>query len=340
MKARLLDVTAPECAAILQGAPHDFYHLPPYVQLSAVHEGGVAKALLVQDGGRQLYLPLVARTIPGSRLDATSPYGYPGPIIRGTDDPSFATEALDAGGEALQEAGFVSLFVRFHPLLNDAAPRGMGLIVRHGVTVSIDLRLPESTFWRQMRRNHRRDINQAIQRGLVARVDHGFDRYDDFRQLYRATMERREAAPYYRFRDEYFNGLRHALGDRLHLCVVEDGAKLAAASLFVETHGIVEHHLMGSDSDYGRGEATKLMVHFIASWSRERGNAVFHLGGGVGAAEDSLLHFKMGFSPRQHPFYTLRVVLDDKEYERLVEAHDPTLDPSLVSDFFPAYRSP
>lgn len=340
MKARLVDVASWECSALVEETPHDFYHLPAYVLLSAAHERGTARALLVEDGPRKLYLPIIVRPIPNSmRADATSPYGYPGPLVGGTDDPSFTREALTAGVEALRDAGLVSLFVRFHPLLNPVVPDGVGAVVGHGATISIDLHLRDSVIWDQMRRNHRRDILRATQRGLVARVDRSFDRYAEFRRLYRATMDRREATAYYYFDDEYFDQLRGALGDRLHLAVVEDGSTVAAAGLFVVTNGLVEYHLMGSDEAYGRGEPAKLMVHFIATWSRQRGSHSFHLGGGVGGADDSLLHFKAGFSPRRHPYHTLRVVLDEEEYGNLAAARDPTLDPGDLTGYFPAYRT-
>ena len=36
-----------------------------------------------------MLLPFVFRPIPRGGLDAISPYGYPGPVGAGTDDPAF-----------------------------------------------------------------------------------------------------------------------------------------------------------------------------------------------------------------------------------------------------------
>jgi hypothetical protein len=85
-------------------------------------------------------------------------------------------------------------------------------------------------------------------------------------------------------------------------------------------------------------QPTKLMMHFVRSWAEDRENQVLHLGGGVGADCDSLLQFKVGFSPLRHTFATLRMVIDEREYGRLVEARDPLLDPGARSGFFPLYR--
>jgi len=339
-KARLLAVGAPRWDSVLRETPHDFYHLPAYAALCAAQERGEARALYVEDGGRSVLLPLIVREIPGSAgHDAISPYGYPGPLVCGTDDPEFLPEALIAGMAALRAAGIVSVFVRLHPLLNASPPEGVGKVVLHGDTVSVDLTLAGTTLWAQMRYNHRRDITKAVKSGLVARMDRGFERYGGFERVYRATMDRRSADPFYLFGDEYFGGLRDALGDRLHLCVVEKGDAIAAAGLFVETDGIVQYHLGGTDEAFSRDEPSKLMFHFVCGWAKERGNRHLHLGGGVGGANDSLLHFKAGFSPRRHPFRTLRVVIDEGEYRRLVTARNPSLNPEMLGDFFPRYRA-
>jgi RimJ/RimL family protein N-acetyltransferase len=341
MAARVLDVDAPEWASILSKAPHDFYHLPAYGALCADHEHGVAKALYVEDGKWSMLLPFIVRHVPGSdREDASSPYGYPGPVTRGTDDPGFQSRALVAGIAALRAVGIVSLFVRLHPVLNPSPPEGIGVVVRHADTISIDLTLPPETLYAQMRHNHRRDIQRALRHGLRARMDRDWQHYGAFKRLYGATMNRRTAAQFYYFGDEFFDGLRAALGERLHLCVVLSDDAVAAAGLFVETNGIVQFHLAGWDEAFAQFQPAKLMLHFVIGWAKERGNHNLHLGGGVGGADDSLLYFKSGFSPRRYPFHTLRVVIDEQEYRRLVSARDPALDPDEPGGFFPAYRTP
>ena len=340
MIAQLLAVDAPQWASFLREVPHDFYHLPAYVALSAAQEHGVARALYVEDGARSLLVPLIVRDIPGSDgRDATSPYGYPGPLVCGTDDAGFMAQALSAGMATLREVGIVTLFVRLHPLLNASAPEGGGEVVLHGDTVSVDLTLPEQTLWAQMRRNHRRDITKAVRSGFVARIDRDFEQYRAFKLLYRATMDRLSASPFYFFGDAYFDALREALGDRLHLCLVEKGDAIAAAGLLIGTGGIMQYHLMGTDEAFASGEPSKLMVHHAVGWAKARGYRSLHVGGGVGGATDSLLHFKAGLSPVRHPYRTLRVVLDEAEYRRLVAACDPDLDPDDLGGYFPAYRA-
>jgi GNAT superfamily N-acetyltransferase len=334
----LLDVNAPEWTELLRVARHDFYHLPSYLAAVAAQEGGEPHALYVTDHRRTMLLPLVIRPISGGGFDATSPYGYPGPVGIGTDDSAFLRIALVAGSQVLREAGIVSVFVRLHPLLNPVPPTGIGTLVRHGETVSVDLTLPEEELWAQTRQNHRRDIARAVRLGYVARMDEGWRHFESFKELYRATMARHSADPFYFFKDAYFDNLREALGASLHLCIVEKEGLIAAAGLYVETSGIVQYHLSGTSDAHRMVQPTKLMMHFVRGWAKERGNEVLHLGGGVGGENDSLMQFKVGFSPRRHTFSTLRMVIDEAEYRRLVEALDLSLDPGARGDFFPLYR--
>jgi len=340
LEGSLLDPEAPLWQAVLDSSPHDFYHLPGYVALSGTHEGGRPCALHVTDGHRTLLLPILVRRIPGGGFDAASPYGYPGPIGAGTDEPAFLRLAFAAAGEVLRRERVVSAFIRFHPLLNPDAPRGIGTLVVHGDTVSVDLALPADVLWAQTRTNHRRDITRARRLGYRARMDAAWEHLAAFKALYRQTMRRRSASPFYFFDDAYFEGLRDVLGERLHLCVVERGGDVAAAGLFVETDGIVQYHLSGTDEAHQDRQPTKLMMSYVASWAKARGDRVLHLGGGVGGADDPLLRFKVGFSPRRHSFVTGRLVLDERRYSELVRSRDPELDPGTRSGYFPLYRRP
>jgi hypothetical protein len=75
--------------------------------------------------------------------------------------------------------------------------------------------------------------------------------FKDFVEIYLATMRRVGAIQRYLFSEEYFENLRAALGERLHLCSVHSPrGDVAAAGLFVETDGIVQYHLSGTAVEY------------------------------------------------------------------------------------------
>ena len=85
------------------------------------------------------------------------------------------------------------------------------------------------------------------------------------------------------------------------------------------------------------------MFDWMRFWAKQRGNEVFHLGGGVGSAKDSLYHFKAGFSKQRHNFLTLSLITDKEFYCTLVELRAKYLNTEvqelLKTNFFPAYRS-
>src|SRR4029079_8843135 len=86
--------------------------------------------------------------------------------------------------------------------------------------------------------------------------------------------------------------------------------------------------------------ADKLLYDEVRRWTKSRGNTIFHVGGGVGGAKDSLFSYKAGFSAGRHPFHTWRVVTDRASYESLLRHKGVTPDPALISGHFPPYRVP
>jgi hypothetical protein len=339
VSVELIDAVSPKWSAFLTRAAHDFYHLPGYAALCARQEGGEARAICVQDGSRMMLLPLVLRRLGDANSDASSPYGYPGPLMTGVGaDSEFLADALRHGMEELGAHGIVSLFVRFHPLLNRTPPADVGTVVRHGDTVAIDLSLPAELQWEQTRRNHRQQIAQAMATGSVFGVDTGPELRAAFKHMYRSTMSRVAANPYYVFDDAYFDSLESILGDQLHYAGVEVDGAIAAAAIFVDTCSIVQMHLVGHDGRVGRRWPTKLLFHGVRGWAKDHGARWLHLGGGRSAEVDSLFHFKAGFSPLRRPFHTLRAVILQEEYGRLIAARDQEERRRNLDGPFPEYR--
>jgi hypothetical protein len=339
MQVELLATSDPKWSKLLGRVRHDFYHTPEYVALCA-REDGEACALYAAAGDNQLLLPLVRREVPlRGRTDLSSPYGYPGPLLLARD-ASFLEDALSAALQFLRDEGVVALFVRLHPLLEvPLAPlEKFGAVVEHGATVCIDLRHGPAATWADMRKSHRYEIRRSEREGLVARRDVEWRSLNEFVALYTATMQRRSAQAHYFFPERYFTDLRDALGERLTLWVATQSERILAASLFTEVSGIVQYHLSASDESIVAGEPTKLIIDAVRKWAHERGDTDLHLGGGVGAADDSLLFFKSGFSSRRCSFRSWRVVVDPATYAELAREFAPSDDVSARQGFFPAYR--
>ena len=340
--------------ALLGRCIHDFYHLPGYAETCAKPiDGAEAIAFDVQEGERHLFLPMILRPLPDfgdPRLqgwrDASSPYGYPGPLlVTGDGEPghraSFAAEAVRALLQHMQQLRILTAFVRFHPLLDTPleAFSTSGEVLLHGRTVSIDLQLPEEQIWRDTRRNHRTQITQLKEAGAEAIVDPDWRHLDAFLAAYQATMDRVRAQQSYYFERSYYEGLRRALGERAHLFVLKLRDRTAAAAIITEVCGIVQFHLAATFSEFVSQHPQKLLFHEVCRWAKHRGNRVLHLGGGLGGKEDELYHFKAGFSPLRHPFHTWRARCEPGVYDRALALWQERARPASVDpSFFPPYR--
>ena len=279
MLVDLLVPESPRWVDLLTTMRHDFYHLPKYVAFAARRQDvGEPLAFVAQEGDDRFVMPIIIRPIPpeiaGGRelFDATCPRGYPGPLVQLQEpDAGFVERAVHVLGETLRERSIIAAFVRLHPLLLPpmTALARSGPVVEHGESVSLDLRLPQDEFWRQLRENHRRDIGRAARLGYAARIDETWQRFDGFVDVYHQSMNRLGAEAFWHLSHEYFEDLRESLGDRLHLCVVEFEGRLAAAGLLSEVDGIVEYHLAGTANEFLTASPSKLLIDFARSWAKE-----------------------------------------------------------------------
>jgi hypothetical protein len=338
----------------LVAAPHDFYHLPEYVALEADQEGGQATAFYAERGAAKLLIPLLLRELPptlaapGHWRDAVNPYGYPSPLFLADKDSeqSDKTQFEILWHAFVRQAAaqnIVSVFLRLHPLMPlPAVLEKYGQLVQHGQTVYLDLEKSDDAL-NDLCRNHRRDIKKLSDAGFRVVIDE-WKYYPHFIEIYRSTMKRLQAGQMYYFEGDYFARLRMALGEKLHLAaVIAPNGEVAAAEIFTTTCGIVQNHLAGTAEEFQRLAPTKLLTDYMRCWAQERGEKLFHMGGGLGGREDSLFRFKAGFSKLRADFFTYRLILDSTKYDRLIAMRQNAggnveSDVESIDDFFPEYR--
>jgi hypothetical protein len=349
MTGVFLDPTDKRWADFLGEVPHDVYHLPAYATLASRCEGGEPAAFYVREGNDAMLVPLLLRQVPHlpgcnkEMRDATSPYGYPSPLFSRPERIEACRNLLLNMVEVARSQGMVTLFLRLHPLLGcplEAFPDN-GDLVQHGQTVSINLARPLEEIIRDTSSNHRRGLRKLAQAGFHVVLDEWND-YPEFIRLYRETMNRIGAHPFYQFEGTYFDDLRHFLKPNLHLCsVCSAKGELASAGLFTVVGDLVEYHLGCSSEEYLKLAPSKMMFDFMRRWGHEKGLRLLHLGGGLGGQNDSLFDFKAGFSSEYTPFHTFRLVLEKSAYSALCAARQKLTDaPGGSDDFFPLYRKP
>lgn len=351
MHCELLSPRSDAWMRCLDEVRHDFYHLPAYVTLCAEgYEGGTPCAFLARNDDGLFLLPLIVRPISeragGRKLfDAVGPYGYGSPIFcmkTDRDRSSFLVRAIESMIDCLRGEQIITAFSRLHPMLDVPLDplRHHGAVVSHGETVFCDLRLSQEELWHQTRDRLRTHINKCRNAGFVAEEDRDWRFLDAFCEIYTETMRRVGAAEFYYFDRAYFERLRNDLPENMHLLVVRSGDELASAGFFSETCGIVQYHLSGTGQAFLRSESSHFLLHFGREWAKTRGNELYHLGGGVGAAKDSLFQFKAGYSKLRARFSTWRLIIDYEAYRELLALRQIEvggLQPA-ASEFFPAYR--
>jgi Acetyltransferase (GNAT) domain len=341
--------------AIEQCAPYDFYHLPQYHALAEDAGEGSARLLVYTEGNHVIALPLLLRSldevVAGAAIgtgwmDATSVYGYPGPIATAGPIPDAVVANFQATLlERLRTWRVVTVFSRLNAFLPQR-PMLSGLgDFQVSQTVSIDLTLPIAVQRSHYRKSFKEAINKLRRLGLTVVRDSDGSHFDAFIRIYHETMHRVEAAERFFFPASYFTTLREALGSRLELFMCLHHGKPVCGGLFVACHGMVQYHLGGTLNDALQLAPMKLLVDEVRLWGSAQALRVLHLGGGTTAdPADPLLYFKRGFSDRLHEFAVWRWVVAP-EQDALLRADNARrlasqgLRPALAN-YFPAYRCP
>ena len=335
---------------LAQVAQHDFYHLAAYHRLAEERGEGTAHLFAHQDGDYTIALPLLLRPVEAAGgeawCDATSVYGYAGPLASHAGMPASVVRCFqDALRDALAERRVVAVFSRLHPLIRQTRMiEGLGDCQPEGATVSIDLTLPREVQRAQYRSSVKTRINKLRRAGLVCLRDSEKRHLTEFTRIYHQTMRRVNAHSSYFFEPEYFTRLASGLGPALELFVVTFNGAVIAGGLFTICDGIVQYHLGGTCDDFLHLGPMPLIIDTVRLWANEEGARVFHLGGGVGSRDDSLFHFKAGFSDQRHTFPTWRWVVEpdacrelcDRTARRNVEQGSEWAS----ADYFPQYRCP
>jgi hypothetical protein len=332
---------------------YDFYHMASYNVMEASPDGYQAILFVYEENEAVAALPLLLRPLGEldglSRVfdgyfDATSVYGYPGPVTnRDWSDRAFFERFGHALHDKLQEMHVIAAFSRLHPIMKNDAGLCIGEVIPLGETVSINLRLPIDEQFRLFRKSHRYEIRKAQADNVIVVHDTGWKHYDDFIALYLATMRRVHADTQYYFDQAYFDQLRIAIGENLHLFAAKQDENVISAALFTLVNGLVEYHLSGSSTEMQNYAASKLVIDAARQWASAQGAGILHLGGGLGSRKDNLFLFKSGFSPQRHTFKVWQHIVDPTQYNLAVQQHQAWLSehelPISQDDYFPSYRS-
>jgi hypothetical protein len=340
--------------AVRRARQCDFYFLPEYHALAERRGEGEPRLFVYEQAGHMIMLPLIIRTLAdfseraNTWRDATSVYGYSGPLCSQEDIPRTVVDGFQrALIGALQELKAVSVFSRLHPLLpaQTILLEGLGEHRFGGDTVSINLSATPAEQHAHYHSTTRNRINRLARLGVTCALDIEQRHLPEFIALYHETMRRVKAEQSYFFDATYFTDLATALGSVLNLFVAKSpGGEVIAAGLFTLCDGIVEYHLGGTLDTALKLSPTVLIFETVRQWAIQNSAHTFHLGGGVGGKSDSLFQFKARFSRRRHKFFTWRWIVVPDVYRKLSLQKDRWNSEcglrAVSGSFFPAYRCP
>lgn len=325
---------------------YDVYYLSGYVRAFALHGDG--EPMLVYFESKQkpktrAINVIIRRDVAdqdefkgilnkGEYFDSTTPYGYGGFIISGEDYKSLGEEYA----KFCNKQNIISEFVRFHPLLeNWNNLQEIYDIEFLGNTVKMKLE-NESQIWENLIGKNRNMIRKAKKNGLQVFWERSPKIVDEFISIYNETMDNDKASEYYYFEKEFYESILFDLKYNALWFYVKKGNNILASSIILTSNGKMHYHLSGSKKEYRSLAATNLLLYEVACWGVSNGYKVFHLGGGLGAKEDSLYKFKKAFNRQEDSkFYIGKKIWNQKKYDYLVSLRDKF---DKGSNFFPLYR--
>ncbi len=313
--------------SILSAFPEDkqdIYFSKKYIGL---YETDMDKALcaVCKEEDNIMLMPYLRGEIHGF-YDFETAYGYGGPISN-TDDLEWCQKALCSIYDYLKANDYLCGFTRFHPLLsneklvpNESEGRSIKVFYDRQ-TIAIDTSQdPEEIWTKQISSKNRNMIRKAEKNQLEYKTEFDFASYEDFIDLYNATMKRLSADDFYFFDREYYYKLKEQLVGNSFLGTVRKDGKLICAAIFMYSRLYGHYHLEGSDRAYSSLGANNYLLWKVACEMHELGIREFHLGGGTSSAsDDPLFKFKKAFSDNEKRFHIGKEIFMTEEYKKICD---------------------
>lgn len=323
--------------ALEQLGSFDFYHTYNYHHLSKKDSEDPVLFLYSKDT-LKIALPLLIRPIKGTPyLDATSVYGYAGPICNNSLDDNAVKEFQNSLINYFKKRNIISVFSRLNPYIpcQTKVLSGIGEVKSIGKVVNIDLTQTLDEQRSAYRRDTRSRTNKARRLCSVRKAETAED-IRSFIDVYIETMKKLEADSSYFFDEDYFFKFLKSDGfeTEILLAIDNESKEVAAGSMFVKTNNIIQYHLSGTNPKFMNIAPSRLLLDEMRIIGTQEKYIYFNLGGGYQSKEDALFNFKSSFSKDIKQFNVWKLIVDEHIYNELKKDADIT-----DTDYFPAYRA-
>lgn len=323
-------------------AEYDVYYMSGYVKAFQIHGDGTPQLLYYEENGlRAIYAYMKRKTAIEGIFDSITCYGYGGVLFEGDASAENKKVFWSAYTQKMREQNIVDNFVRYHPVLANAAQmKDICDVIDLGKTVALDLTSPK-VIWENIVSKNRNMIRKAEKNGVEIHNSHNFELFKDFIRIYNVTMDKDNADEYYYFKEEFYKSIHEDLEGHYEIFYATYEGQIIAMSIMLIANKQMHYHLSGSMIEFRNLAPSNLLLYRAAVWGCEQGYKTLHLGGGLGSDEDKLYKFKAAFNRNSdYQFSIVKNVFDQEKYNALVDeraARDPEFNPE--SKFFPLYRS-
>lgn len=329
---------------------YDVYYLSGYTKAFAIHGDGEPALFYYESKDFKAMNVVMIRDIASdvkfagklpnnTYFDMTTPYGYGGFLLEGKVTKNSLQKLNEEYNLKCQEKGIITEFVRFHPVLNNSiSMEDIYDITELGRTITMELSSKEQ-IWGLITSKNRNVIRKAIKSGVS--IYWGRDRklFEEFLDLYNATMDKDNAKDYYYFGKDFYKSILNDLKYNSMIFYAMYEGKVIAMSLILHSNQQINYHLSASDRTYQNLAPTNLMLYEVACWGCENGYKTFHLGGGLGSKEDSLYKFKKVFNKNSDTTFSIgKKIFIPGKYDELVHVRKKEDFFDNSTSYFPLYR--
>jgi hypothetical protein len=276
-------------------------------------------------------------------FDIITPYGYGGFLVEGRiNEHSLGMLFCELEEFCIRE-NIICEFVRLSPIHENYRYYIESFECKKiGNTLYMELGQPEQ-IWGNLKSECRNRVRKAIKNGVSVVKDTEFSTLGEFINIYKETMVRDKADPYYFFSNIFFQSLTSLKENALIYNAIYDN-KIISSILVIYCKENAHYHLGGSLSDYMKLGANNLIFYEAACDLHNMGCTKLHLGGGYGSQNDSLLSYKKKFNKKGLiDYYIARKVFIHDAYNMLIDLRrnidNHNFCSDMADDFFPRYRA-
>lgn len=276
--------------------------------------------------------------------DIITPYGYGGAFVWGKCDRDAVAEIFWKKWErwALSN-GVVCEFLRLS-LFKEMLLPYPGKCEEKLINVVRTLNHSNDTLWMSFKNKVRKNVKRAKREGIKIEIDFTGKNLDEFLNIYKQTMNRRDAKKTYYFPKKYFENIIEKLPGQFAFFYALWGKRIVSTELLLISASTIYSFLGGTLSEAFHVRPNDLLKYHIIIWGKENGKSRYVLGGGY-QPDDGIFRYKLAFAPNGgSPFLVGCKILIPQLYYDLIEERKRYEKIKGIAwepqeGFFPAYRS-